>query len=181
MACRATLSFESSGSMGLTAGTLRARCRSATHRRDLDLVRTCTDIEDLKSAGEALRESESRISKLNDFRETVIRTAAEGICVCIGVPHFPYVEFFRLERTDDRTDRYTQEEINRLGWYQSLYPDEFAREAARQRMDRMRLGDDLRSEEWEICRKEWNSALRRDLVASRLETEDGIRVWSRCA
>ncbi len=87
------------------------------------LVRHLYDIEDLKRAGEALRESESRISKLNDFRETIIRTAAEGICVCCSVPHFPFVEFSVWNEQMTELTGYTQEEINRLGWYQSLYPD----------------------------------------------------------
>ncbi len=134
---------------------------------------TCTDIEDLKQAGEALRQSESRISKLNDFRETIIRTAAEGICVCFSVPHFPYIEFSVWNERMTELTGYTQAEINRLGWYQSLYPDEETRMAAQQRMERMRLGDDLRAEEWQICRKDGT----RRFVAistSRLEIEDGI-------
>lgn len=134
---------------------------------------TCTDIEDLKRAGEALRESESRISKLNDFREAIIHTAAEGICVCFGVSHFPFVEFSVWNEQMTELTGYTQEEINRLGWYQSLYPDRDIQEAAQRRMARMRLGDDMRAEEWEICRKDGT----RRIVAistSRLEFEDGI-------
>ena len=134
---------------------------------------TCTDVEDIKRAGEALRESESRISKLNDFRETIIRTAAEGICVCYSIPQFPFVEFSVWNEQMTELTGYTQEEINRLGWYQSLYPDEPTREAAQQRMDRMRTGEDLRAEEWEILRKDGT----RRFVAistSRLEFEDGI-------
>ncbi len=49
---------------------------------------------------------------------------------------------------------YTMEEINRLGWYQSLYPDPDVRERARLRMERMRLGDNLQAEPWEITRKD---------------------------
>ena len=66
---------------------------------------------------------------------------------------------------------YTIEEINRLGWYQSLYPDPEVRERAQIRMDRMRLGDDLRAEEWEITRKDGE----RRIIAistSRLEIDD---------
>ncbi len=68
---------------------------------------------------------------------------------------------------------YTQAEINRLGWYQSLYPDAETQAAAQARMERMRLGDDMRAEEWQICRKDGS----RRFVAistSRLEIEDGI-------
>ncbi len=67
---------------------------------------------------------------------------------------------------------YTVEEINQLGWYQSLYPDPEIQQAAQQRMARMRQGEDLRAEEWEICRKDGT----RRVVAistSRVEIEDG--------
>jgi PAS domain S-box-containing protein len=47
---------------------------------------------------------------------------------------------------------YTMEEINRLGWYQTLYPDPEVQARARARMDRMRDGDNLRAEEWTIVR-----------------------------
>lgn len=133
---------------------------------------TCTDIEDLKRAAEAIRESDSRIRKLNDFRETIIRTAAEGICVCYEIPEFPFNEFSVWNEQMTELTGYTMEEINRLGWYQSLYPDAEIQQAAQQRMARMRLGEDLRAEEWEICRKDGT----RRVVAistSRLEIEDG--------
>ncbi len=134
---------------------------------------TCTDIEDLKRAGQALRDSENRFRNLNDFRETIIRTAAEGICVCSGVDQYPFVEFSVWNEQMTELTGYTMEEINQLGWYQSLYPDEQTQIAAQERMARMRLGDDLRAEEWEICRKDGA----RRIVAistSRLEIEDGI-------
>jgi diguanylate cyclase (GGDEF)-like protein/PAS domain S-box-containing protein len=48
---------------------------------------------------------------------------------------------------------YTMGEINALGWYQSMYPDPEVQERARARMHRMREGVDLRSERWEITRR----------------------------
>lgn len=133
---------------------------------------TCTNVEDLKRATEAIRESDSRIRKLNDFRETIIRTAAEGICVCHEIPEYPFNEFSVWNEQMTELTGYTMEEINQLGWYQSLYPDPEIQQAAQQRMARMRLGEDMRAEEWEICRKDGT----RRVVAistSRLEIEDG--------
>jgi PAS domain S-box-containing protein len=49
---------------------------------------------------------------------------------------------------------YTMAEINRLGWYQTVYSDPEVRERAIARMERMRAGDDLRQEEWTITRKD---------------------------
>lgn len=134
---------------------------------------TCTDVEDLKSAGQALRDSETRYRQLNEFRETIIRTAAEGICVCYAIPDFPFVEFSVWNEQMTELTGYTMEEINRLGWYQSLYSDEQTREAAIQRMARMRTGDDLQAEEWEILRKD-GTKRRVTISTSRLEIEDGI-------
>jgi diguanylate cyclase (GGDEF)-like protein len=47
---------------------------------------------------------------------------------------------------------FTMEEINDLGWYQTIYPDPMVQKRARERMNRMREGDDLRFERWEITR-----------------------------
>ncbi len=97
--------------------------------------------------------AEETVRKTSTFRETIIRTAAEGICVCYPIPDFPYVAFSVWNERMDEITGYSCEEINRLGWYQSLYPDEEVRNRAIERMSRMRVGDDLHSEEWEIVRK----------------------------
>jgi len=47
---------------------------------------------------------------------------------------------------------YTVEQINKNGWYQSLYPDPDYQRKAKERMDAMRQGKDMFSEEWEIAR-----------------------------
>jgi PAS domain S-box-containing protein len=51
---------------------------------------------------------------------------------------------------------YTIEEINRSGWYQTVYPDPDIQEKAIKRMEKMRHGNDLRGEEWEITRSDGN-------------------------
>jgi formylglycine-generating enzyme required for sulfatase activity len=48
---------------------------------------------------------------------------------------------------------YTLEEINRLGWYQSIYPDPELRKKAVERTSRVRKGDDIQAEEWPITTK----------------------------
>jgi len=49
---------------------------------------------------------------------------------------------------------YTMDEINRQGWYQSLYPDPEYQKRARDRMNRMRTGEDLKGEEWHFTRSD---------------------------
>lgn len=100
------------------------------------------------------KRDERTIQKLSEFREAIIRNAAEGICVCFEVPEFPYISFTVWNARMFEITGYSMEEINRLGWYQSLYPDPLVRHAAIQRMNRMRNGDDLHAEEWEIVRKD---------------------------
>ena len=47
---------------------------------------------------------------------------------------------------------YTMDEINRRGWYQTVYPDPEVQAKAMERMSKMRHGDNLLTEEWEITR-----------------------------
>ncbi len=118
-----------------------------------------------------MRETEAA-RRRDAFRETVIRTAAEGICVCSAIDEFPYVRFSVWNDQMRELTGYTLDEINRLGWYQSLYPDEAVRQRAIERMARMRDGDDMKSEPWEITRRDgerrWVA-----ISTSSVETEDG--------
>lgn len=94
---------------------------------------------------EALREEDS-------FRTAVIERAAEGLCVCHEIKEYPYVNFTVWNRRMTDITGYTMEKINRLGWYQTVYPDPETQGQARERMKRMRDGHDLHAEEWEITR-----------------------------
>ena len=67
---------------------------------------------------------------------------------------------------------YTMEDINRLGWYQTMYPDADYQHEVQQRMERMRRGDDLRGEEWRVVRADGEERVL-SISTSRLETEDG--------
>ncbi len=94
----------------------------------------------------------SQLQEQHSFRNAVLNRAAEGVCVCHGIEEHPHVRFTVWNDRMSELTGYTMEEINRLGWYQSLYPDPEVQERARERMQRMRLGDDLLYERWEITR-----------------------------
>lgn len=104
-------------------------------------------VQDLSSQ----KRMERALRSENAFRAGIIECAAEGICVCHEIPEFPFVHFTVWNGRMREITGYTLSEINRKGWYQSLYPDPEVREAARARMARMREGENLRSERWEIA------------------------------
>jgi diguanylate cyclase (GGDEF)-like protein/PAS domain S-box-containing protein len=112
--------------------------------------------------------SEERMS----FERTILERAAEGLCVCRAVEEFPFVRFTIWNQRMTEITGYSMEEINRLGWYQSLYLDREVQERAIARMAAMRIGEDLIGEQWEITRKDGERCFLR-ISTSLLETDDG--------
>jgi PAS domain S-box-containing protein len=106
---------------------------------------TIEDITEQKWAEGALRQEA-------EFRRATIERACEGLCVCQEIPEHPFVRFTVWNERMTEITGYTMEEINARGWYQSVYPGAEAQARAVERMARMRLGDDLVGEEWEIVR-----------------------------
>ena len=99
-----------------------------------------------KRAEETLREHASML-------ENLLHSAAEGICLCHNISDYPNVEFTHWNPRMTEITGYTLDEINRLGWYQTMYPDPDIQNQAIERMARMRIGDDIRAEEWVITTK----------------------------
>ncbi len=108
-------------------------------------IASLLDITDRKRMEERLREDSS-------FRNTVIMKAADGLCVCHEIPEYPFVAFTIWNDRMTEITGYTMDEINRLGWYQTMYPDPELQARAVDRMARMRNEDDLVAEEWVITR-----------------------------
>lgn len=86
------------------------------------------------------------------FSLKVIEHAADGICVCHAIDVFPFVRFTFWNQAMVDLSGYDLETINRLGWYQSVYPDPEVQARAIARMSVMREGVDIQAEEWEITR-----------------------------
>lgn len=84
----------------------------------------------------------------------ILDNLTEGICVCQACLGFPFVQFSVWNPQMEVITGYTQADINRLGWYQSLYPDPEVQQRAIHRMAQMRQGHDLRAEEWVICHRD---------------------------
>jgi diguanylate cyclase (GGDEF)-like protein/PAS domain S-box-containing protein len=104
--------------------------------------------EDLARRKDALR----TLPVEHSFRRAVLDRAAEGVCVCHTIPDHPFVQFTVWNSRMTEITGYSMDEINRKGWYQSLYPDPEVQRRAIERMHRMRVGEDLRYERWEITR-----------------------------
>ena len=72
----------------------------------------------------AVREmvAESLRQEIN-FRTGIFARAAEGLCVCNETTAPPFVEFTVWNERMREITGYTMEEINRLGWYRTMYND----------------------------------------------------------
>jgi len=88
----------------------------------------------------------------NSFLLFVVENISEGVCVCHNTEEFPYIRFTVWNKRMFELTGYTIDEINHSGWYQTVYTDPDIRDKAIKRMEEMRLGDNLRDEEWEITR-----------------------------
>ena len=110
------------------------------------LTSTSTDITDRKKTEEKLNE---QTNTLND----ILECAADGICVCHNIIEEPFVKFTHWNPKMNQITGYSIDEINRLGWYQSMYSNPEVQKKAIERMASMRLGDDIISEEWVITTK----------------------------
>jgi len=106
--------------------------------------------------------------------ENILQNAAEGICVCHNIPDAPYVRFTHWNPQMVAITGYTMDDINRLGWYQTMYPDPEVQKRAIERMARMRTGDDIQAEEWTITRKD--GAKRCLSISTSIVTEEDGKV-----
>jgi two-component system, cell cycle sensor histidine kinase and response regulator CckA len=121
------------------------------------------DITRQKAAERQREESERRFRREAALRSAIIDHAVEGICVCEDCATPPGILFTVWNRRMTEISGYTLDEINRLGWYQTVYTDSETSARAADRMARMRRGENLQAEEWTITRKD---GARRTLLIS---------------
>jgi len=89
-----------------------------------------------------------------DFSDAVVNAMRDGVAVCHAIDADPHVRFTVWNSAMAQLTGYTLDEINQLGWYQTVYIDPPVQELARLRMERMRQGEHLVREEWLITRKD---------------------------
>lgn len=117
-----------------------------------------------------------RLAREIAFSQTVINAEVDGVAVCHSINQPPYVRFTVWNQAMIDLTGFSLDEINRLGWYQSIYLDPLLQERARARMARMYQGDHLQGEEWIITRKDGESRHIRIDTAPVLEDERGSHV-----
>jgi PAS domain S-box-containing protein len=117
--------------------------------------------------------AEEVLRQESSFRTSIIDHVTEGLCVCHETVEFPHVAFTVWNDRMIEITGYTMDEINRLGWYQTMYPDLEVQARAIERMTRMRQGDDIMGEEWEITAAGGEKRVL-SISTSVLQTGDGI-------
>ena len=130
-------------------------------------------IQVLEAEAAEHQRTQQRLQEEHSFREAVIERVGEGLCVCHAIPDYPFVQFTEWNRRMKDITGYSREEINRLGWYQTVYTDPEVRERARQRMGQMREGGDLLDEQWEITRADGKKRIL-NISTSILRSSDGL-------
>ena len=111
------------------------------------------EVKERQRAEKALRDSQYELTQRTEMLSSIFETASEGICVSFNIDRFPFVEFSHWNCKMEILTGYTMDEINTLGWYQAVYPDESLRNKAIARMAATRKGEQLSSESWEIVTK----------------------------
>lgn len=139
-----------------------------------------TEFETLQKQVKTLNEEltkckqfEKALLEEHSFRKAVIERAAEGVCVCHAIPIQPYVQFTVWNYRMTEITGYTIEEINRNGWYQSMYSDPVIQKKAIERMEQMRVGTDLHGERWEVVRSDGQKRMF-SISTALLTTDDGL-------
>ena len=119
---------------------------------------------------------EDDLKKIYNFQSSLIRDAGEGICTCHNTDEYPFVQFTVWNDQMVDITGYTMEKINRSGWYQTVYPDPELQARAIERMDRMRTGDNLIGEEWEITHSDVGKRIVRFTTSIVESSEETVHV-----
>jgi len=109
-------------------------------------------VEELEKNALAYMRAEQALREEHSFRTAIIERAAEGLCVCHETGEHPFVRFTVWNERMIEITGYTMDDINRMGWYQSVYSEPDVRARAIERMAAAGRGEDMIAEEWRIVR-----------------------------
>jgi PAS domain S-box-containing protein len=111
------------------------------------LIGVSRDISDRIRTENALKEQTKTVNN-------ILEKAVDGICVCHNIDEWPHMRFTHWNPRMNDITGYTIEEINQSGWYQSMYPDPDLQQKAIERMEDLRRGNDMVTEEWPVTTKD---------------------------
>jgi len=100
-----------------------------------------------------LKQADARLRQESAFRESLIESAAEGICLWQRIEAYPFVRFTVWNQRMQEITGYSMQQINDLGWYQTLYRSPEAQASARERMAMVQAGGKVRGLETRIITK----------------------------
>jgi two-component system, cell cycle sensor histidine kinase and response regulator CckA len=109
------------------------------------------DVTARRQAESDLRRAQAETQRISTFRETILRTAADGIVVYRQFPSDPYLEITLWNDSMTAMTGYTLPEITAIGWHRALYPDPELRERAIARL--LDIDRDWHQEEWPLTHK----------------------------
>jgi len=126
--------------------TAAERALELTHRLLEERVRERT--HELRDANQFLadeiverRRIENELRQESAYREAIIAHAAEGLFVCHRLDEFPYLRFTVWNRCMEEITGYSMEEVNRLGWSETMFEGAAMREFSRDCMKGMFEGE----------------------------------------
>jgi len=99
------------------------------------------------------RKTETELRFQNKALNEILDKAADGICVFYNPNESPHFKFTHWNPRMTEIVGYSMDEINQLGWFQSLYPDSKIQKKAIERMEVMRPGKNILGDDWPITTK----------------------------
>lgn len=110
------------------------------------------------------------------FAQTVINAETNGVAVCHSIDQEPFVRFTVWNRSMETITGYSMEEINREGWYQTVYSDLKPQQDSKQQLECKRHGEHLLGGEWVITRKNGEQRIVQIYTALCAHDADGTHV-----
>ena len=123
------------------------------------------DITDRKLA-------EATLQQENTFRQQIVENMAEGLCVFHPIKEFPFLDFTVWNQQMQAITGYTLEQINRLGWYQSLYPEPQAQKQAIAQLEK--IGQENQSAHKKEIQRQDGQKRTISISTSILSSDDGL-------
>ena len=118
------------------------------------------------------KEAETAFRSEHEFRTSIIKHAAEGLCVYHNLEDFPHIKFTEWNDRMTEITGYTMAQINELGWCQTLYPDLEVQARAAACMEGILDRHNLQTESSEITRADGEKRIL-NITTSLLEGQGG--------